>query len=292
MLAACLGYTGSAKHFAMHVCLYGLVFLFATQIMQDAASCREFAEIMPPSITDAVYPEHRWFGFTREDGTVHFLTRVHALLRPGLTVLDIGCGRGQASEDSCLFRRELRRLGGEGRTVIGIDVDSDAASNPMINEFRQIDDTRRWPVADEAIGLAYSDYVLEHVNDPVAFFAEAHRVLRPGGYLCMRTPNFLGYGALLSWLVPNRFHEKILARVQPEKKTVDVFPTLYRCNTKWRLTRVLRKAGFDPVVYAIEGEPGYLKSFPLGFRLAAVLAPHLPQLFKSTLLIFARKRAD
>jgi SAM-dependent methyltransferase len=246
---------------------------------------------MQQSITDTVYPENRLFGFTREDGTVHFLTRVRALLEPDSAVLDIGCGRGQAAEDSCVFRRNLRHLGGEGRKVTGIDVDPEAASNPLIDEFRRIDDTRRWPVADEAIGLAYSDYVLEHINDPISFFAEAHRVLRPGGHLCIRTPNFLGYGALLSWLVPNGFHEKILARVQPEKKSVDVFPTLYRCNTKWRLTRVLRKAGFDSIVYAIDGEPGYLKLFPLGFRLAAVLTPHLPQLFKSTLLVFARKRA-
>ena len=171
-----------------------------------------------------MYPEHRLFGFTREDGTVHFLTRVHALLRPGLTVLDIGCGRGQASEDSCLFRRELRRLGGDGRTVIGIDVDSDAASNPLINEFRRIDNAQHWPVADATVDLAYSDYVLEHVADPPSFFGEARRVLRPGGYLCMRTPNFLGDSALLSWLVPNRFHEKILARNQLKRKVSMCFP--------------------------------------------------------------------
>jgi SAM-dependent methyltransferase len=245
---------------------------------------------MQQSVTDRVYPENRLFGFTREDGSIHFLIRVRALLQPNWTVLDIGCGRGQAAEDACSFRRELRRLGGDGRTVIGIDVDPEAASNPLIGEFRRIDDSRRWPIADASIDLAFSDYVLEHVEDPMCFFAEAFRVLRNGGYLCMRTPNFLGYGAFLSWLVPNRFHEKILARVQPEKNSIDVFPTLYQCNTKWRLFRVLRKVGFDSVIYAIEGEPGYLKSFPLGFRIAAALTPRLPQLFKSTLLVFAQKR--
>jgi SAM-dependent methyltransferase len=244
------------------------------------------------TILESVYPEHRFFGFTRVDGTVHFLTRVHALLRPDSTVLDVGCGRGQGDEDASPYRRELRRLGAPGRKVIGIDVDEAGASNPLVDEFRRIDDLRRWPVADASIETLYADYVLEHVQEPVSFFQETFRVLAPGGYLCLRTPNFLGYGALLSWLIPNRLHEKILARVQPEKKCVDVFPTVYRSNTRWKLLRVLRATGLEPVVYSIEGEPGYLGSFPLGFRLAARVIPYFPSLFKSTLLAFARKPAN
>lgn len=34
-----------------------------------------------------------------------------------------------------------------------------------------------------------SSHVIEHLPDPAAFFAEAFRVLRPGGLLVMRTPN-------------------------------------------------------------------------------------------------------
>jgi SAM-dependent methyltransferase len=244
---------------------------------------------MSESIVDKVYPENRLFGFTREDGTTHFLTRVHALLKSDSTVLDVGCGRGQFVEDPCAFRRDLRRLGGAERQVIGIDVDPAAATNPMLDEFRLIDDPHRWPVADTAIDLVYSDYVLEHIQEPDSFFAEAARVLRPGGYLCLRTPNFLGYGAFITWLIPNRFHQRILARVQPDRKSIDVFPTLYRCNTRWRLMNVLKRAGFEPFVYSIEGEPSNFQSFRLVYRIAAVLVPHLPSMFKSTHLVFARK---
>jgi SAM-dependent methyltransferase len=247
---------------------------------------------MSHPIVDSVYPENRVFGFTRVDGTLHFLTRVHALLQPNSTVLDVGCGRGHGIEDSCSYRKQFRRLAGEGRTIIGIDVDPDGATNPLVNEFRLIKDPRTWPVADASVDLVFSDYVLEHVADPHAFFSEANRVLRPGGFLCARTPNFLGYGAFISWLIPNRHHEKVLSRVQPGKKGIDVFPTVYRCNTGWKLRQLLRKHGFESVVYSIESEPGYLEFFPLGYRLAAAIHPYFPSMFKSTLLAFACKTID
>jgi ubiquinone/menaquinone biosynthesis C-methylase UbiE len=246
---------------------------------------------MSLSVLESVYPEHRYFGFTRIDGTVHFLTRVHALLMPDSTVLDVGCGRGQGDEDPSPYRRKLRRLGESGRTVVGIDVDSAGGLNRLIDEFRQIKDLHRWPVDDASVEMVFADYVLEHVQDPTSFFQEAFRVLTPGGCLCVRTPNFFGYAAFLSWLIPNRLHERILARVQPEKKSEDVFPTVYRCNTRRRLLCALRELGMESVVYSIEGEPGYLQSFPLGFRVAAHVLPYFPSLFKSTLLAFARKPA-
>jgi SAM-dependent methyltransferase len=243
---------------------------------------------MPQSVVDRVYPEHRLMGFTRVDGTVHFLSRVHALMRTG-TILDVGCGRGHAVDDACAYRRELRRLTGDGRRIIGIDVDPQGATNSLIDEYRQITDTKRWPVEDSSVQLTYSDYVLEHVDNPAAFFQEAYRVLQPGGYLCIRTPNFFGYAAFITWLIPNRFHTRILRRVQPGRKDEDVFPTVYRCNSKRKLRRALERVGFEPVVYPIEGEPPYLESFPLGYRIAAPLLQRLPSVFKSTLLAFARK---
>ena len=188
-----------------------------------------------------------------------------------------------------MFRRQIRRLRGEQRRIVGIDIDPAAAANPLVDEFRRIENLRSWPVADAEVDLIYSDYVLEHVEEPLSFFSEAARVLRPGGYLCLRIPNFLGYGAFITWLIPNRFHKKILGYVQPDRKSIDVFPTLYRCNTCWRLRRVLKQTGLEPFLYSIEGEPGNFQSFGLLYRVAAAVVPHFPSIFKSTLLVFARK---
>jgi len=244
---------------------------------------------MPTPLIDAVYPERRFFGFTRCDGTTHFMLRVHALLRPGDVVLDVGCGRGQGADDPCEFRRQLRQLGTQQRTVIGIDVNAGAAENPFIHEFRQIEDSHHWPVADASIDVMISDYVLEHVPEPAAFFSEARRVLKPGGGIALRAPNFYGYGALISWLVPNRYHARLVSRAKSHCKEIDVFPTLYRCNTGRKLLKSMRKIGLDAVVYAIEGEPSYLELFPLAYRLAAAIHPFLPPVFRSTLLAFGRK---
>jgi ubiquinone/menaquinone biosynthesis C-methylase UbiE len=244
---------------------------------------------MPQSIVETVYPESKFFGFTRCDGTTYFLTRVRSLLHPEDVVLDVGCGRGQRMNDPCVYRRDLQNLTSAAGKVIGMDVNPQAASNPFIHEFRLIEDVRRWPVPDSTIDLLYCDYVLEHVADPNAFFAEAHRVLKPGGYIGLRTPNWLSYGAMISWLIPNRFHAKVLGRIRPQCNSVDVFPTVYRCNTRRKLRRTLQGKGFDAAVYTIEAEPGYLESFPLAYRIAAVAHRHLPSPVKSTLLAFARK---
>jgi ubiquinone/menaquinone biosynthesis C-methylase UbiE len=244
---------------------------------------------MPQSIIEAVYPETRFFGFTRCDGTTYFLLRVQALLRPDDVVLDVGCGRGQRRDDSCEFRRQIQYLGNDRRKIIGIDVDPSAAANPFIHEFRLLEDTSHWPIADSSIDVVYSDYVLEHVADPDAFFGEANRILKPGGYICLRTPNFFNYGAMMSWLIPNRLHAKLLAQTNPDCKSYDVFPTLYRCNSRRKIRKVMAKHAFEAVVYSIEGEPGYLTFFSLAYRLAAIVNPYLPSAFKSNLLAFGRK---
>jgi ubiquinone/menaquinone biosynthesis C-methylase UbiE len=246
---------------------------------------------MSSTLFESVYPEARLFGFSRCDGTIHFALRVRSLLRPNDVVLDVGCGRGVRAEDPCLTRREMQDFRGPDRKVIGIDVDPGAAANPWLNEFRPIVDTTRWPVEDASIDLIYTDYVLEHVQDPDSFFREAKRVLKPGGYLCLRTPNFFGCIALMSWLIPNRLHARILSRLKPEIESRDVFPTVYRCNTRRRLQKTLRKQGFDAVAYPIEGEPGYFSSFSPLYRVAAYIYPYIPGMFQSTLLAFARKPA-
>src|SRR4051812_27575762 len=126
---------------------------------------------MSKSIVERVYPEQQLFGFTRCDGTTYFLTRVRSLLQPDDTVLDVGCGRGQRIDDACRYRRELQDLTDENRTVIGIDVDPNAASNPFIDQFHLLEDPARWPVADASVNFVYSDYVLEHIPDPISFFS-------------------------------------------------------------------------------------------------------------------------
>lgn len=234
------------------------------------------------------YPESRFGGFTDVDGTITFFARVNALLEPEILALDVGCGRGAGALDPIPFRLALRTLRGKCRRVIGIDIDDSARANPLVDEFRLIVDVR-WPVEDASVGLCVADWVLEHVEDPDAFLAEARRVLEPGGHLCLRTSNLLGYIGLFSRFLPGCLHTHALARIQPERMAEDIFPTRYRCNTIWSLRRALAKHGFVHTVYGYEAEPSYFTSSPLLYRLAKWHQRLAPQFMRLALFAFARR---
>ena len=245
---------------------------------------------MSKPLIDRVYPERAFGGYSRVDGIVEFYGRVQSLLKSNTQVLDIGCGRGKYAEDVCAFRRRLTTLGDEGRHVLGIDVDQAGAENRMIDQFRPIEDVARWPVDDGSIDLAVANAVMEHVEQPDEFFREAHRVLRPGGVLCVRTFNKWNYVGIAARLIPNRHHGRVLGRVQEGRKQEDVFPTLYRCNTRGALGRAMRAAGFESHVYSHESEPSYLHFSPLLYRVGAVMHRLTPPMLRWALHAFGRKR--
>jgi SAM-dependent methyltransferase len=237
------------------------------------------------------YPESAHGGFTDIDGTVLFHTRVNSLVEPQHVVVDIGCGRGEHREDPIGLRRELKVLKGKCRHVIGIDVDPNARLNPYLDEFQLIDAaTLNFPVADAVADLCVTDYVLEHVREPAQFLSECHRVLKPGGSLCIRTTNVLSYVGLAAALTPNRLHARVVGWAQRGREARDVFPTQYRANTPWKLARELERSGFDHCVHPHNPEPSYLSRFTLAYRLGVFYQRHAPRLVAPVLFAFARKR--
>ncbi len=237
------------------------------------------------------YPESRFGDFTDVDGTIAFYLRVNALLSPSAVALDVGCGRGAYAEDPIPLHRELRVLKGKCARVIGLDVDEDARQNPFLDEFHLIQGKagERWPVEDGSIDVCVCDFVVEHVADPRAFFAECRRVLKRGGVLCIRTPNALNYIALASRAVPNKLHAKVLGRVQENREARDVFPTLYRCNTRSVLQRSLTRHGFESAVYGYEADPAYLSFSRVAYAVGVAHQKLAPGALKATLFAFARK---
>ena len=51
-------------------------------------------------------------------------------------------------------------------------------------------DVHALPLADGSMDRAKVDRVLQHVQNPAKALAEARRVLRPGGLLCMAEPDW------------------------------------------------------------------------------------------------------
>ena len=240
------------------------------------------------------YPENDFGGFTRCDSTVAFYTRINALVGPDTDVLDVGCGRGAYFEvdGESPHRISLRNLKGRARHVLGIDVDTAGEGNACLDEFRMIEDVDRWPVEDASVDVLMSDFVMEHVDDPAAFLSEAARVVRPGGAICLRTPNRWSYIAIAASIIPNRAHGAVTSRVQQHREEEDVFPVRYRCNSRRALRKALNRAGFDPAVWTMEAEPAYLSfSWPV-YRCGTLIHAVMPSMFRSTLLGFGRRRGS
>ena len=106
----------------------------------------------------------------------------HAAVKPGETVLDLGSGAGM---DAFLAAREV---GPTGR-VIGVDMTPDMVERARENarqagvgnvDFR-LGEIERLPVADASVDLVISNCVINLSPDKPAVFAEALRVLKPGG---------------------------------------------------------------------------------------------------------------
>lgn len=241
-----------------------------------------------------LYPEVAAGGFSRSDGTVEFWSRVQALVRPEHTVLDLGAGRGRGpAEDQVDWRRDLQDLRGRAGRVVGLDVDPAVHDNPALDEALVYDGQQPFPLADGSVDVLVSDFTFEHLDDPGRTAAEIDRVVRPGGWVCARTPNRWGYIGIGGRLVPNLLHRRLLPRLQPTstRRDADVFPTRYRLNDRRALQRAFPPTAWEHCSYVQHPEPLYFGRSRLLWRTVRRLGPMLPDACAPVLLVFVRKRA-
>jgi SAM-dependent methyltransferase len=245
---------------------------------------------MNPAAVGYFYPEHRAGGFTRVDGTVEFYTRVNSLLRPDMVVVDYGAGRGSGFEESVVFKRELRTLKGKVRTVIGMDMDDKVLTNPLIDEAMVISPDRSLPLPDASVDMIVSDAVFEHLGNPGFVAKEFDRALKPGGWICARTPNRWGYIGIGTNLVPNRFHGPLLRYLQPKRQEQDVFPTCYRLNTRARIRSLFPCARYQDYTYTWNAEPAYFAESKVLWAMMLVFFRVCPAALGAFLFVFLQKK--
>jgi 2-polyprenyl-3-methyl-5-hydroxy-6-metoxy-1,4-benzoquinol methylase len=132
---------------------------------------------------DAVLQSHRWR--TVENSAAYLAPH----LRPGLDVLDVGCGPGTITVD-------LAARVAPGR-VVGLDVSPApldearalAASSGVTVGF-EVGDVYALAAPDDSFDVVHAHQVLQHLTDPVAALGEMARVCRPGGLLAVRDVDY------------------------------------------------------------------------------------------------------
>ena len=179
-------------------------------------------------------------------------------VEPGMTVLDVGCGRGVIAPYPWQNHAQVK--------LWGIDPDPTAAENPHLESFTLLTDDPIWRIPSGSVDLAVARYVLEHVENPITFFSNLSRVLKPGGKFIFLTPNRWHPAMIASHWLPYGLKQRILAltkRADPH----DVFPTCYLLNSARAVKQAVQRCGLEASnLQTREIQPcGYLDFSVLGY---------------------------
>ena len=131
----------------------------------------------------SVLQAHRWR--TAANSAGYLLDH----LRPGLSLLDVGCGPGSLTFD-------LAERVAPGRTL-GIDpaapaieaARADASARGLDVEFRRAD-VLDLPAQDERFDVVHAHQVLQHLADPVAALRAMGALCAPGGLVAVRDADY------------------------------------------------------------------------------------------------------
>jgi ubiquinone/menaquinone biosynthesis C-methylase UbiE len=113
-------------------------------------------------------------------------------LRKGMSVLDCGCGPGTITLGiaSAVAPEAVTGID-DGESQIET-ARSNAAARHVENVTFQTASCYSLPFADSSFGCVFCHALMEHVSAPAKALKEMHRVLKPGGYVGICSPDFGG----------------------------------------------------------------------------------------------------
>jgi 2-polyprenyl-3-methyl-5-hydroxy-6-metoxy-1,4-benzoquinol methylase len=178
------------------------------QIKKDFPEWKSLAELYKQAVTEHVTPE--------------------------TTVLDIGCGRTDYMKD--VYQR--------AQEVIGQDPDESAINEnssidkKLVGDFEVLQQLHK-----ESVDVVVSSWTLEHLPDPNKLFTQLNYALKPGGVFIASTPNKYSLTSLISSIIPNKYHPKLVQKLWGRSEE-NTYPTFYRLNTRRDIMKYCNKYGF------------------------------------------------
>ena len=145
------------------------------------------------------------------------------------------------------------------------------------------------PYEDASLDIVLMDYVVEHLTNPQETFMEISRILKPGGWLCCRTPNRNYYVSIISRLMPNRLQKQVVSAAQPGRKPEDIFQTAYLANSPSALKKLLPAPTFSTYIYYYHPEPAYHFGKKWLLAVMVTLERWMPSSIYANIFVFARK---
>ena len=190
--------------------------------------------------------EQKYPGWVGMDKIIDIFIR--ECIVPGGVVLDVGCGK----------RSPLARYRNDLRLLVGTDLElRDLRENMDVEALVLADGSCGLPFLSNTFDLILSKTVIEHLVDPLRFFREMYRVLKPGGSFVWATSNLHSLPIFVSRLTPITVHKWVYRQIYGKNLNFDQFPTYYRANTKQALHKKLTQTGFLKIVFNTANWPFY-----------------------------------
>lgn len=131
---------------------------------------------------ESVLRSHRWR--TAANSCAYLLPH----LRPGMDLLDIGCGPATITADLAAAVAPGRATGVDRAPEV---VATARGEHPGLD--LRVGDVYDLAVPDASFDVAHAHQVLQHLTDPVRGLREMRRVLRPGGLLAVRDSDYAAF---------------------------------------------------------------------------------------------------
>jgi len=184
-----------------------------------------------------------------------------AYLKPGMEVLDAGCGNGNYVIDE--YRKRIKK-------AVGIDVSKQSVKKNICLDEILIGNLEKMPFKNNSFDAVLSLWVIEHLKNPAKVFSEVFRVLKPGGAFLFVTPYKYSYiligKSLFGWALNKIFLKKVYGRTEE-----DTFKTEYKCNSLKPMNKLLTQIGFKQNKTILNPDPSYVSFNNLTFKIAVLM---------------------